>query len=237
VLRGAERWTWGIVACGIGLTGVAYIVALYLTYRFATGEHGLALSSYTRYVHTIALPMLILCFAPLLPAFRSPEQERTWPIFGRSLPAHSILAFLGCIGLYVFETPYLRPVVQPNSVVGLRQQFEPITAAIHSAVGRSSVWLYMPNDYPNGFVGHLFQYLMAPTPTYVEREKTFLERDPGEVLDEWSEFDYVWLPTELDPEAANRFVEVAGLPLEDRLFVVTTDETGKTRLEPVTSRL
>ena len=237
VLRGAERGTWGIVASGIGLTGVAYIIALYFNYRFASGEYGLLLSSYTRYAGTIALPMLIVSFAPLLPAFRSPEQERTWRIVGRSIPRQSMLAFAGCIGLYVFETPYLRPVFERNAPHALRQQLEPVTESIHAAVGRSSVWLYMPNDYSNRFLGHLLQYLMAPTPTYVERDKTFLERTPDDVLEDWSKFDYVWLPTELEPELANRFVEVAGLPLTDRLFVVSTDESGKARLTPVTTQL
>jgi hypothetical protein len=237
VLRGAERWRWGIVASGIALTGVAYIVALYFTYRFASGEYGLSLSSYTRYVGTIALPMLIASFAPLLPAFRSREQETSWRIVGRSIPRHSMLAFVGCIGLYVFETPYLRPVFERNAPDALRQQLEPVTASIHATVGRSSVWLYMPNDYSNRFLGHLLQYLMAPTPTYVERDKTFLQRTPDDVLEDWSKFDYVWLPTELEPELENRFVEVAGLPLTDRLFVVSTDESGKARLTPVTTQL
>jgi hypothetical protein len=235
VLRGSDRSSWAIAASGIALTGVAFIVALYLTYRFTAGEYGLELSSYTRYVHTVALPMLIACFAPLLPAFRERQQERTWKIAGRSLSAHSILAVAGCIGLYVFETPYLRPVFQKNAVFELRQQLEPITTTIHSAVGRSSVWLYLPNDQHNRFVGHLFQYLMAPTPTYVEREKTFLDRAPREVLDDWSKFDYVWLPSELEPKVANRFAEIAGLPLSERLFIVSTDESGKTRLRPATS--
>jgi hypothetical protein len=236
ILRGSTRWTWGIVASGIALTSVAFTIALYLTYRYAAGEYGLVLSSYTRYVHTVALPMLIVCFAPLLPAFRWREQQHTWQIAGRSVPPQAILAVAGCIGLYVFETPYLRPVFERNSVIELRQQLEPTTAAIHAAVGRSSVWLYLPTDHPNGFVGHLFQYLMAPTPTYIEREKAFLERTPDSVFEDWSKFDYVWLPTELELEVANRFVEVAGLPLTDRLFVVSTDESGRTRLKPITSR-
>jgi hypothetical protein len=148
-----------------------------------------------------------------------------------------MLAFVGCIGLYVFETPYLRPVFERNAPDALRQQLEPVTASIHATVGRSSVWLYMPNDYSNRFLGHLLQYLMAPTPTYVERDKTFLQRTPDDVLEDWSKFDYVWLPTELEPELENRFVEVAGLPLTDRLFVVSTDESGKARLTPVTTQL
>jgi hypothetical protein len=235
VLRGVERRIWGIVASGIALTGIAYIVALFFKYRFAAGETGLVLSSYTRYVQTIALPMLIVSFAPLLPAFRGREQERTWRISGRPIAFHSMLALVGCIGLYVFETPYLRPVFEKNPVVRLRPAFEPVATAIHSAVGRSSVWLYLPNDQENGFVGRLLQYLMAPTPTYVERGKEFLERPPADVLADWSKFDYVWLPAELPPDVANRFGEVAGVRLTDRLFTVSTDESGKTRLEPVIS--
>jgi hypothetical protein len=236
VLRGSERRTWAIVASGVALTGIAYIVALYLTYRFAAGEYGLVISSYTRYVHTVALPMLIASFAPLFPAFRRSEQERTWRLFGSVVPPHSLLALVGCIGLYVFETPYLRPVFEKNAVVTLRPELEPLTSAIHSAVGRSSVWLYLPNDHENGFVGHLFQYLMAPTPTHVERQKDFIERAPARVFEDWSKFDYVWLPAELAPDVAERFVEVADVTLTDRLFVVSTDESGKTRLVPVTSQ-
>jgi hypothetical protein len=137
----------------------------------------------------------------------------------------------------VFETPYLRPVFERNSVLELRREVEPMTEVVHSAVGRSSVWLYMPNDLANGFVGHLFQYLMAPTPTHVERNEEFLKRAPDAVLEDWSEFDYVWLPADLEPETAHRFVEVAGVPLTERLFVVTTDESGKTQLRPLSSQL
>ena len=237
VLRGSDRRTWGIVTCGVALTGIAYIFVLYLTYRFAAGKDGLLLSSYTRYVHTIALPMLIVCFAPLLPAFRGREPEQRWRVLGRLVPLPAVLGLAGCVALYAFETPYLRPVFERNSILELRLRVEPLTAGVHSVVGRSSVWLYLPGDLANGFVGHLFQYLMAPTPTYVERSKEFLERAPDAVLEDWSKFDYVWLPADLEPEIADRFVEVAGLPLTERLFVVTTDESGKTQLRPLSSQL
>jgi hypothetical protein len=237
VLRGVERRTWAIAASGVAFTGMAYVTALYLHYRFASGEYGLNLSSYTRYVHTVALPMLIVSFAPLLPAFRQHEPKPTWQILGRSAPLPSLLALAGFVGLYVFETPYLRPVFEKNDVVTLRPELEPVAAAVQSAVGGSSVWLYLPNDYHNGFVGHLFQYLMSPTPTHVERAKEFLQRAPSSVLDDWSKFDYVWLPSELEPEVASRFVEIAGVPLTERLFVVSTDASGNTKLVPATSRL
>jgi hypothetical protein len=57
------------------------------------------------------------------------------------------------------------------------------------------------------------------------------------VLAEWSKFDYVWLPAELEAEVTNRFLEVASVPLDDRLFVVSTDDAGKTQLKPVASQL
>jgi len=234
LLRGFERWKWETVAAGVAFTGAAYVTALYFTYRSA-GEYGLLLSSYIRYVHTVALPMLIVSFAPLLPAFCS-EQEQPWRIAGRPLYMRPFLALLACIGLYVFETPYLRPVFEKNSDIALRKELEPITAAIRLAIGQSSVWLYMPNDLPNGFVGHLLQYLMAPTPTYVERDKSFLDRAPEEALADWSRFDYVWLPTQIDPALAHRFTEISGMPLTDRLFAVSTDESGKTRLSPATPK-
>jgi hypothetical protein len=217
------------------LTGIGYIVALYLTYRSA-GESGLLLSSYTRYVHTIALPMLIVCFAPLLPAFRGQEPDRGWRVVGRPVPLPSVLALAGCVTLYVFETPYLRPVFERNSVLELRLQVEPMAQAMHSLAGRSSVWVYLPGDLSNGFVGHLFQYLMAPTPTHVERNKEFLERTPDAVLADWSKFDYVWLPTTLEAETARRFTDVAGLPLTERVFVVSTNTSGKTQLQPLPSQ-
>ena len=109
-----------------------------------------------------------------------------------------------------------------------------MVAAMHAAVGRSSVWLFLPDDLANGFLGHLFQFLMAPTPTHVERDRAFLDRQPEEALKDWSKFDYVWLPSELEPAVAKRFAEVTGLPLTERLFAVSTDEFGHTRLEPAT---
>lgn len=235
MLRGSERWTWGAVACGIAVTGTGFVASLYLTYRYTAGEQGLLLSSYTRYVQTVALPMLIVCFAPLLPAFRQREQESAFQIAGMRVPHSSILALAGCIALYVFEPPYLRPVFERNHIIELRTQIEPITQAVHAAVGRSPVWLWLPNDQPNGFIGRLFQYLMAPTPVYVEREEGFLAQPSEAILESWSRFDFVWLPVEIEPALSNRFVEVTGLPLTDRLFAVSTDGSGKRRLEPVTS--
>ena len=70
VLTPQARWTFGIIACGFLANAAGYIVILYFSYRFAFGDRALELSSYTRYVHTVALPLALCAFAPLLPAFR-----------------------------------------------------------------------------------------------------------------------------------------------------------------------
>ncbi len=233
LLRGAERLQWTLVAAGVGLTGVAYIFALYLTYRYSAGEYGLVMSSYMRYVHTIALPMVLVSFAPLLPAFRNSAAAPVVSLSGRLLPVPSVLALAAFLALYYFETPYLRPVYEPHATVPLRQQLEPLATDIHSRAGESSVWVYLPNDYPNGFLGQLMQYLLAPTPATIERDTSFLDRSSAEVLREWSAFDYVWLAGELETDQARRFSELAGYPLTARLFAVTVDATGHVRLSPV----
>jgi hypothetical protein len=237
VLRGSDRARWGLVACGIALTAAAYVFALYLRYRYTAGEYGLALSSYMRYVHTVALPMVIASFAPLLPGFRSSDAEPAWSIGGRRAPLASLLAVLGLVVLYVFETPYLRPVYERNPAVELRQQLEPAAAAISASAGRSRVWVYLPNDRPNQFVGRLIQYLLAPTPAHVEREAEYFARRREEVLEEWAGFAYVWVPAELEPHVAEQFAEITGLPATDRLFVVAHDTSNDVRLRRVDEKL
>lgn len=235
VLRGVERRIWAIVAGGIAFTAAAYIGALYLSYRFASGEYGLELSSYTRYVNTIVLPMLIVSLAPLLPAYRPPGREVGWKIAGRELKLRAMLATAACIGLYVVETPYLRPLYEPNPEIGLRMQLEPITESLANMAGRSRVWVYLPNDMPNLFVGELLQYLLAPAPAYVERDDRFFERAPNQVFSAWTDFGYVWLPSELPPEQGERFTEVTGFSPDERIFSVVTNPAGPTGLAPLGS--
>jgi hypothetical protein len=231
VLRGWDRWQWGIIAGGIALTSAAYVFALYLRYRYTAGEYGLALSSYMRYVHTVALPMLIVSFAPLLPAFRTTGAERAWSIAGRRAPLASVIAAMGCAALYVFEPPYVRPVYEQSLGGELRSQLEPVAAAISASAGRSPVWVFLPGDSPNQYIGRLVQYLLAPTPARVERDPDYFARDEADILERWAGFRYVWFPAMLEAPAADRFVEITGLPLTEGLFAVSVDPSGGVRLQ------
>jgi hypothetical protein len=232
-LRGRDRRSWGLIAAGTGLTAVVYICAVYLTYRFAMGEAGLRMSSYMRYVHTIVPPLVVVSIAPLLPAFRNSELQPSLQVGDRRLTLPAMLMTVACVALYVFETPYLRPVFQSNLVVPLRQELEPTVATIRDVVQSSSVWVYLPNDRPNGFIGQVIQYLFSPTSAVVEREPAFLNQNSLAVLSAWSEFGYVWIAGDLEPAVAERFVQISGQELRGRLFEVSVSGDGATQLSPV----
>ena len=231
IVRGTQRLVWGSLAAGVALTGAAFLAALYLTYRFAAGEYGLVMSSYMRYVQTIVLPMLLLSFAPLVPAFRPNDSGALIEVGARKLRAGTLAAFGGIAALWLFETPYLTPLREPNPPSPLRQQLEPLTAAIQDFAGSSPVWVYLPNDYPNGFMGQLVQYLVAPTPAVVERDGTFMSKDDEAVFDVWSQFGWVWIAAELDAETSARFRNLTGQSEDSRLFRVR-EAGSKTTLEP-----
>lgn len=232
VIRPPERRRWALLAAGVLVTAIGFIVSLYLTYRYAIGDKGLALSSFNRYVHTIALGMIIVSFAPLFPAFRQPDSAvKTWKIRGQRLALPSLLAVAGCLALYVFETPYLRPVYQSYSIVPIRQEFEPVVARVHQLADRSSVWVYLPNDQPNGFIGQLLQYMLVPTPAVIERDTEFFDQDRQQVLQAWQQADYIWLASEFDAEIEARISDVFGVPVSGRLFAVNRDDAGRMSFE------
>lgn len=232
-LRGPDKWRWCIVASGVFATSAAYVVMLYLSYRFAFGDRGLELSSYTRYIHTIALPMVLVSFAPLLPAFRSSERGRLVHLRGVNVSASAAIFCSALSALIMFEPPYLRPLLEPAPRAVLRDQFEPVATEVRRAAGSAPIWIYLPQDQPNQFTGRLLQFLLSPTPATVERSAMFLDQDFDSAIAQWSRFEYVWIPVRLQPDAAqslSRFVP--GNPVAG-LFRVRRDSAAGHALEPV----
>jgi hypothetical protein len=214
-------------------TAAGYLLMLYSSYLFAFGDRGLDLSSYMRYVQTIALPMVLLSFAPLLPAFRTSGQEPAirWSRF--SIPASAALFGVALITLCTLEPPYLRPLLEPGRQVALRRQLEPIAAGVRGAVGSAPIWIYAPQDRKNEFIGHLLQFLLTPTPASVERSEDFLDQDFATVVARWSPFEYVWIPMTLpaaNAESLSNFVP--GSPVAG-LFRVRRDAAPGHALEPL----
>jgi hypothetical protein len=170
VVAGDSRRQWLIVAGGVFVTAVAYLAALHLSYRFAFGARGLDLPSYVRYVNVIALPMVLLSFCPLLPAFGNSEHKRAWHIRGQAVSQRAAIVAAAAIALYGLETPYLRPILAPNAKVPQRANVEPLLEPLRS-IGMSRLWIYFPrDDEDNDFFGRMVQYLLAPTPAAVEFE-------------------------------------------------------------------
>jgi hypothetical protein len=228
------RWTWGIVSGGLLATAAAYILTLYFSYRFAFDTRGLELPSYVRYVHAVVLPLVLCAFAPLLPVFRGIGDAPAWTVAGRSLPRHAALFGGALAALYVFETPYLTPLVRPNERIALREAIEPVTSAIHNGVGRSRLWIYLPQDQPNGFIGRMLQYLVTPTPALVERSLDFFGRSEAEILASWAGVDYVWIPSQLPPEVTADWARLAPDAPTVGLFHVRSSTAGDLDIALVT---
>jgi hypothetical protein len=234
VLTDEARWTFGVVAGGFLAAAMGYIVTLYFSYRFAFGDRGLELSSYIRYVHTAVLPLALCAFAPLLPAFREGVTPAAWRIAERHVPRHAALFGAALAALYVFETPHLLPLVRPNERLALRAIFEPVTTAIHAGVGQARVWVYLPQDQPNGFVGRMLQYLLTPTPVLVERSDQFLRSSELEIRRSWSNVDYVWIPAPLTEPAAADWARFAHGAPPTGLFRVSSSADGEIQIQLVT---
>ena len=234
VLAREERPQWTIVAGGVLTTALAYIAALHFSYRFTFGDRGLDLPSYLRYVHIVALPMLLLSFCPLLPAFRDLDLHRAWRVGRLHVQQRTVLFVPAVLALYVTETPYLRRITQPNPPIGAPPHVEDMVEQIRGQVGTSRVWIYYPQDSSHSPLTRFVLFLLAPTPAVVERSDRFFRvKDTGSIAGVWSVFDYVWIASPLTPEAAAGFARFDTGNATAGLFRVHVSTSGSVTLEPV----
>lgn len=228
-----ERWTWGIMAAGLLLSSVGYFSSLYLSYRFAFGEKGLLLSSYLRYAQSIVLPMLLVSVSPLLPGFNT-EAAGAKTLTSRHLASAGALKFSAVLlALLVFERPFVLPTLFPNPRHDVRQQLEPAARAVQTVVGASRLWVYLPYDQPNEFVGWLLTYLLTPTPVIVEREPDAFRHGPSALATAWRDIDYVWIVGPLNQDEAETLARLTDRPPTFGLFRVARDATGELRVHQV----
>jgi hypothetical protein len=230
------RSSWLLVAGGVLLTAIAYIASLHLSYRFAFGERGLALPSYLRYVHVVALPLFLLSFCPLLPAFRRNEPDRVWRIREWAVPQRAALFAAAVVACYGLETPYLQRILEPNPQIQVRTALEPLLEDIRADVGTSRLWIYYPTDTGNGFNGRLVQFLLAPTPAVIERSPQFFENDAASVAASWKAFEYLWIASPLTPEAAAGLARFSAGNVTAPLYRVRSATSGDVTLEPLGHR-
>jgi hypothetical protein len=199
-----DRRTWSVVAGGLLLTALAYVASLYVSYLFAFAERGVLLPSYTRYMNTLIITMLLVSFAPLLPGFRNYPTHAAPVITSTSRHRESLrtasLLIVGLAGLYAYEKPPLQRVMLPNPPMELRRIWEPLTQQVSSIVGSSRIWVYLPDDRTNGFMAAVVKYLLSPARVHVESSSAFWRQDATTAVQTLSRFDYLWItaPVEVD---------------------------------------
>jgi len=233
VLDDRARWEWRVAGWGLFLTAAGYVGLLLSSYSFAFADRGILLPSYTRYVNTITVPLVLLCFVPLLPGFAKSaitQGDHEMPTAGH---IRAMLFAAGLALLYLVEKPLFDRILLPNPRIELRRQLGPGTLLIKEAIKQSSIWVHFPGDVKNGFAGELLQFLLTPAPTSIERSTDFLRQDRSALFQVWRKYDYLWFAGPVDPGFAQMLGELAGGGPMTQLFRVHTDDAGHFSLESV----
>ena len=226
------RRYWAIAAACVWLSAVVYIAVLYLVYRFAsTTESGFYLSSYVRYAHSMLLPVVIFCFAPLVPAFAGSHLPRLKLGARLEVARHSMIFVLALAALVFFERPYLKPLYTTQRAPEIRTQIDPLTEQLRAAIGEARLWVFFPNNNSTGFIGQMLQYQLTPGSTYIEENASVLFDDQAVLKDELRNWEYAWFPIQ-DPEIDAALERLIGAPATARVFRISASGTDII-LEPV----
>ena len=219
----AFSYQWSIASGLTWLTAVAYIGVLFMGYRFiANDQNGLHLSSYIRYAHSMLLPLLIVLFAPLVPAFRANEGAVVGIGEGIGIRRTS-LVFAAALGAFlVVETPYLKPAYTTQQPPDLRLQLEPMTLTLRQQIGEAPLWVYFPNNMTNGFIGQLMQFQLSPGRVKIEEDFDALTDDPDAIRAQLADFDYAWFIIQT-PEIDAAIEKLTGDEVTARIFRIEKD--------------
>jgi len=228
-----KRSLWAIIAGCVWLTAVAYIVVLYFGYRFVSAtENGLILSSYVRYSHSMLLPVILFCFAPLLPAFAGRHTPPVRLNEKIAVGRHSLVFSIALLALLIFEPPYLEPIYVTQQSPEFRLQTETATSQLREEIGESSLWVFFPNNFSNGLIGQILQYQLSPGRTHVEQDAAVVFEDQELLREELHNWEYAWFPAS-DPELDAALERLIGGPVTERLYRID-GSNGQIHFAPVT---
>jgi hypothetical protein len=215
------RQYWVIAAACVWLNAVAYIGILYLGYRYLSGnENGLYLSSYVRYAHSMLLPVVLFCFAPLVPAFAGSHLPPLKLAARLKVGRHSMIFFLVLTALVFFERPYLKPLYTTQRPPEIRTQLDPLTDQLRRTIGAARLWVFFPNSASNGFIGQMLQYQLSPGPAYIEEDASILLGNQEILRDELGNWEYAWFPIQ-DTEFDAALERLVGTTVTERIFRIT----------------
>jgi hypothetical protein len=228
-----SRQSWAIVAGSVWLAAVAYIGILYLGYRYVSGnDRGFILSSYIRYAHSMLLPVVLICFAPLLPAFAGSHMPAVKLSAKLEVSRHSMIFLLLLTALYIFERPYLKPLYTTQRPPDIRMVTEQMTNQLRAAIGDARLWILFPAIDADGYVGQLLQYQLSAGPTHVEQDATVLFGDHAALKSELRNWEYMWFLVE-DPKLDAGLERLIGEEVAERVFRIDVSD-GNITFEPVT---
>jgi hypothetical protein len=218
------RLSWAIAAASTWVTAVVYIGVLYFGYRYVSADaKGLELSSYIRYSHSMLLPVVLFCFAPLLPAFSGNNPEKVELTRRLTLGRHSLVFALALLALIVFERPYLKPLYTAQKAPQFRTQLDPLTDKLRARIGETRLWVFYPNNASNGFAGQILQYQLSPGRVHVEHSPSVLLNHQLALKTELRNWDYLWYLSG-SPELDVAFEKLIGQALVERVYRI--DNSG-----------
>ena len=194
-----QRTTAIWLGLSLTLTLAAYVLMLWTNYRSVWGELGLGLPSLLRYLHVLVLPMFLLCFWIMTPSYRSAEStgSRVESPSGKPRQPYLATLFVVLLAAYAWlEPPFLRPLFHSVSAYPMRDATEEVAGKVRALAGNGRVWVFLPNDQPNEFLGRFLQFQLSPTPTSVERSMDFWDGEPARVKGTLSKFEVIWFPAE-----------------------------------------
>ena len=220
---------WWILAMGCLLTAITYTALTYGHYLVALNA---GIPSYTRYMNTMVLAMLLVSMAPLLPGFQMNE-ARAEPVENRCKSCRAALLVAGLAALYWHESPEVSRVMLPNPPIEARRQWEPLASELRRAIGDHSIWVYLPDEDPRAFSAAVLTYLLSPKRATVTSSPPLSQYDAKQMLDAVSSFDYL-LIFEPATSQANDHPELTALGVQpNRLMRITRDEHGEIVIRPV----
>lgn len=216
------RQSWLIAAVSVWLVAVVYIAGLYLGYLYmSAADYGLLLSSYVRYALSMLLPVALLAVVPLLPVIAAESKPCLKLGEKISIEGRSIFFFAFLALMFVFETPYLKPLYTQQPPNPFRADTQALTDRIRKATGPASLWVFFPNGVANGALGQMLQYQLSPGRVHVEETADALLADPLALQEQLRNYQYIWFAQQ-DAQFRRALEVVVGQELVSALFRVDT---------------
>jgi hypothetical protein len=208
--------------CFMFIVFIAYTVMLLYLYLFIFKHEKMA--SYVRYYNIVIMPLVLLSMSFLTPAMKVTNSN------GRRTKYYAFLAVL--VFLYLFETPYFSPLLNPNPRHKIREVLSRPIHKIHSTIDLNKSMYVIFQVKENGFQRIMIHYDLAPVKSKISPFDIHL-RSEKEISKIIRNYDYVWCLT-CDSNFFFRYKNV--FPTQSsgkyRLFRVNRDK-GTVTLKPV----